>query len=326
MGEEQSQNPDQQGEQPRYDLEQKPEQDEVVQSNAEGEQATEMAEPTSVDQNNGPDTRWDHDKAETMAAALKEDGSFDDVIKQRDAVKQDVNSKEYLDRHTDVESDNLRIAQQEVANLSEHHDDYTQAFRKKTLEEDQEMYDTAVVETHALGEGAIERSRQKVDKVVDEVLSPYQELYDMNPAAFKEMRTEEFMVIAYDLAEISSKLEANERDLKIIEGYNDTIKDAIEGGRLVNGQLIADLSAIIEDCLDIYTPHMTDSAYAQVRKKFNAENANSFDKTPRQIMEGYMRVAGEYTSQFKAKKLADEQRKKEFLDKYKPEASTSDQN
>ncbi len=283
-----------------------------------------VTEPNSVEENGGMDTRWDHDKAETMAAVLKDDGSFDEVIEHRDAVKQKVNSKDYLDRYTEVEKGDLEYSQELASEPADARLPYgsTQADRERQLEKDQNKYDTAVVETHALGERAIEKSRQRVEDKVEEVLSPYQELYDMNPAIFADMPTKEFMVIAKGLAEISDEIEINEDNSNRLEWYNHKLKDAFENKSLVNWGIIDNFRQDI--CRSLGKEN--DDTYDRVLEKFEAEASDSFDKTPRQIMEGYTRVGNEYTSQFEAKKLADQQRKKDFLDKHKPETSDKDQN
>jgi len=269
------------------------------------------------------DTRWDHDKAETMAAVLKDEGTFDNTIEQKDAVEQEVNSKEYLDRHTEAESNDLKFSQEHASEPADARSAYgfTQAERERNLEKDQRRYDTAVVETRALGEGAIEKSRQRVEDKVDQVLSPYQELYDRNQSVFAEMPTAEFMGIAKEFSEISSKIKENEADSKKIEWWSRQIKDAFEKKGIVNWNIIDALEKEIGMSLE-----MDDDTYDEVLKKFEAEVSDSFDKTPRQIMEGYMRVAAEYTAQFEDKKQADKQRKKELLDKYGPEASDQGQN
>ncbi|MFS8120664.1 MAG: hypothetical protein ACMG55_19570, partial [Microcoleus sp.] len=150
MGEEESHNPDQQGEQPRYDLEQKPEQDGVVQSNAEGEQAAEVAEPSSVDQNDDPETRWDHDKAETMAAVLKDDGEFDAHINQRERDKDFYTSEEYIDDSTKDKRD--------MKEFIERGDESTNAQLKKFRGD----YENAVDAAHLNGQRIIEKSRERV--------------------------------------------------------------------------------------------------------------------------------------------------------------------
>lgn len=321
MGEGYSQGPEQQlpaqeqlGEQPRQ--------------YSDGSNTTIEAEPTSdaIEAQDVPagrrdepdtDTRWDHDKAETMAGVLKQDGRFDASIESKDLAEEYVNSNEYVDDNTKRESRELKEAQETASNSSSYEGDYG----KKRLAEAQDDYDSAVAETHVMGQKGIERSRQKVDKVVDEVLSPYQELYDMNPATFGEMPTKEFMVVAKELAEISRKIKDNEAYSNKIEWWNRQIKDAFEKKRIVDWNIIDALEQEIGMGLEI-----DDDAYDEVSKKFEAEVSDSFDKTPRQIMEGYMRVSEEYTSQFAAKMLADEQRKKELLDKYGPEASDQGQN
>ena len=294
----------------------------VNQPQREGEDV-QVTEPTAVEENGGTDTRWDHDKAETMAAVLKADGTFDKQIDSREGVKQEVDSKEYLDHNTEEEGDRLRMMQERASEPMDERSSYstTQAERETYLDEAQKEYNTAVAKTHDLGEEAIERSRQRVENKVDEVLSPYRELYDMNPAAFAEMPTKEFMIVASELAEINGEIENNEDNSKKIEWWNHQIKNAFEEKHIVNYNIIDALEKAISDSLG-----MDDNTYDEMLKKFEAETSDWFDKTPRQIMEGYMRVSGEYTSQFEAKQLADQQRKQDFLDKYKPETSDQDQN
>ena len=295
---------------------------------SDGSNTTIEAEPTSdaIEAQDVPagrrdepdaDTRWDHDKAETMAAVLKEDGTFDDHIEDREKAKDFFSSKEYVDRHTERESRELKEAQATASNSSSYEGDYG----KKRLAEAQDDYDSAVAETHVMGQKGIEKSRKNVDKAVDEVLSPHQELYDQNPAIFAEMPTSEFMGIAEELAKIDLNLRVDKSSAIDLKWYNDRIGTAFEEKSSVNWDLIVSFRQVIADSLG-----MNDEDYDGVIKKFEAEADNSFDKTPRQVMEGYMRVAGEYTSQFEAQRLADEQRRKELLDKYKPETSTTDQN
>lgn len=261
------------------------------------------------------DTRWDHDKAETMAAVLKEDGTFDDVIESKDITEEYVNSKEYVDNNTERESRWLKEAQEIVSHPSPYMDG------EKRLAGAQDAYDTAVAKTQAMGQDSIEKARKIVDKAADEVLSPYQELYDRNPAVFAEMSTKEFMAIAKEFAEASGRIERDKEYSRSLKWFNDEISKAIEQKKSVRWEVIASFSRAITESLDMSPGDWTD-----VRDKFEAEIDERFDKTPRQIMEAYVRIGQEYTSQFEAKKLADEQRSKELLDKYGPETSGQDQN
>jgi len=281
----------------------------------EGEDV-QVTEPNSVEENVGTDTRWDHDKAETMAAVLKMDGTFDKNMKNRSENDQFINSGDYLARDTQLERDNLEKAKKMVPNPDGFGGDYS----KKSLEGAQEDYDNAAAETQAKGQRAIEKNRERVDESVDEVLSPYQELYDRNPSVFAEMPTAEFMGIAKEFSEISSRIEENERDAESLKNSIDKIRIALENKTTVNWDVIVNFSYEIAGGL-----HMSTDEWVEVREKFEAE-CDYFNKPGRQIMEDFIRVGEEYISQFEAKKLADEQRSKELLDKYGPETSTTDQN
>lgn len=260
------------------------------------------------------DTRWDHDKAETMAEVLKQDDTFYDSIESKDLTEEYVNSKEYVDDNTERESRWLKESQEKVSISSPYMDG------EKRLAGAQGAYDTAVAETQAMGQDSIEKARNRVEKVVDEVLSPYQELYDRNPDVFAGMPTAEFMAIVKEFSEISAKIERDEEYSRNLEDYNDKIRTAIEQKKSVNWDVIVNFSREIADSLD-----MSSDEWVEVREKFEVEIDDSFDKTKRQIMEAFVRVGQEYTSQFEAKKLAKQQRSKELLDKYGPRTSNQDQ-
>ena len=275
------------------------------------------------------DTRWDHDKAETMAAVLKEDSvlkkdsesnhsySFDDAVERRDK-QLDVLDKDYVDEMTEGEKTQLRHAHEDQSKIDQ---GYDESQLKRHLAETQEKYDKAVAWALEHKQSIIEGGRRELDVTVDQILSPYQELYDMNPAVFAQMPTSEFMGITNEFLEINIKIKENESDSKKIEWWSGQIKDAFEKRGIVNWNIIDALEKEIGMSLE-----MDDDSYDEMSRKFEAEASDSFDKTPRQIMEGYMRVGEEYTSQFETKKLADEQRKIDFLDEHKPETSNQDQN
>ncbi|MBC7764341.1 hypothetical protein H7Y29_01370 [Microbacteriaceae bacterium] len=285
-----------------------------------------VTEPTSVEENGDTDTRWDKNKATTMAAVLQGDefGNFDTYVKERDALKQSVDSAAFEDDYTQPERQDLHEAGENLADHVANPGRYeaTVGDLEKKLAVKQNNYDRAVVKAGAKGQRFIDVARDRLERTVDQVLSPYQEIYDMNPALFAEMPTKEFMVIAKELAEISDEIEINEDNSNRLEWYNHKLKDAFENKSSVNWGIMDNFRQDICRSLGMEN----DDTYDRVLEKFEAEASDSFDKTPRQIMEGYIRVAGEYTSQFEAKKLADEQRKKDFLDKYKPETSDQDQN
>lgn len=153
------------------------------------------------------------------------------------------------------------------------------------------------------------------EEAADRVLSPYEGLYDYNPAVFAEMPTSKFMAEAQELTRIDADRATYEEGLYKAQKLSAAIDEWIDERRELDPPVVNNL---YRGAIRLGRG-MDNNSFEAFKNEIEAITADTFDKTPRQIL-------GEYRdlTQRQQKRLADEQAKADqarqaLLDKYKPE-------
>jgi len=222
------------------------------------------------------DEEADRAMAETMAAILKEDTDDDHFNRSFDGLLDD--RSRYLD-HT---------------NANSMQDDTAEAREKRE-----------------------EKTKRKLDRLnatVDKKLTPYEELYEMNPDAFANMQASDFMTVAKEFSGTSVTLEYLSSYLGKQQRFEEEMKKMSENEELANPDFVRAHLNNISNALG-----MDDTTDRELHKEFGRVNKDWFDMTPRQIMEGYQNLIEKYSGEIAAKKEEAEKKRTEILDRYKPE-------
>lgn len=155
------------------------------------------------------------------------------------------------------------------------------------------------------------------EKAIDEHLSPYLELYAVNPQKFAEMKTADFIKIVKQIEKTDTEVIRESKKLKEHIDNINILKRHIEAKHEIYFKHINDmvtyvinsLAESVEDIQEIETQFRT------------ITNKDSFDTTPRQRMEQYVQLLESFTSRFEAKVDMKKKERQEFLDQHKATSS-----
>ncbi len=282
----------------------------------------------AADENEG---RWDPGKAATLAAALKEEGSFDRDLEEHEDFKKKASADDYLDSYHPVkgkknEVDYVKSEIQALENL-EHKDEFTEERivrqRQRLDRKESELAATReAVGKHT--EESLRKSSERVAKVADQVLSPFEELYDLNPEAFANMPTSEFMAVAKELKEIDRATREKSEYLAEVEGYVTEVDELIAEGKELTTSAVYEVFNRLAD-IAWGKPDGPDSGYnefceAEEKQYFDPIFEGSFDKTPREKMNGVKAMYQNYASRIKEGRDAARAQREQLIAKYTPKS------
>jgi len=270
------------------------------------EAASEPDEPAPED-----DTRWDHDKAETLATALKDSGIYDERMNQRKERIDYVNSDEFIENNTRKERENLEVAEDRVQNETPgtNRMDYWSGKRDETKNE----LDEAVTGARESGEKSLANQLENINEEFKNELTPYEELYDLNSDHFANMPTGEFMKIAEQYRGIGTELSNKEyyRDNSIKADEN--IKEIYARKESVNWRGAQEVADSMSGALSANS-----ELHKEIRDKYMATIEDDFDKSPRQIMDAILDLDKEYLAQVNASIASTQKEKEDFLNQFRP--------
>jgi len=290
-------------------------------------------------------TRWDEDKARTVGMAAKEsdkipegregysyhvldERAFDNekLNKERKRNESQANIDDLMDsNHRDL-VDELKWAKDAIERLETDGKDVPEEFRKR-LKEAQEAYDAAEPGMREFAGTFTEGWERGREEAIERITSPFEELYEMNPELFAKMPTAEFIEVRKGLTSIEEDLTDTAYGLELLAKETDKLNNAIEAKKSLKWE-----ASYEEDSLETVIRAATNAgnilggqgAYKEIQEKYAAEYSNDhFDKTPRQITEGYQRLTNEYIDQLRAKLAETEQAKQEFMAKYSKNSEPS---
>jgi hypothetical protein len=217
---------------------------------AEAEETTQLDSVDHDEDNPDESKLWDHDKTETISAAIRTDGVDNDDFKV--AIRDRDREKQSSDRRF---SENARMGIFQKG-----------AEERRTAER--------------------EGIKRKAQDRIDSITAPYEDLYDTNPDAFANMPTKEFIEVAQPLAEAAREVEFYKDGLSDLEFYKDKIGKGLDSRQPVDYGFMRDcvsaatvflplpkeqtserLKDIFEESFD-KTPRQTMQAYQDLVNKY----------------------------------------------------------
>jgi hypothetical protein len=252
------------------------------------------------------DKSWDPVKAETMASVLKEEGSFDHVIEDHELAKHRVEQGGPPNRPRLKDIESLVDAQEDV-----------NRFAGPPPEKQARALEKAEATLRGVDEANanyLSDSAENIETTVGTVLSPFEELYDTNPTLFAKMPTEEFMEIAKNLNHISREADSLGVLVDRMQSFETKIAKGLEKAQPLSGD---DREVLIATVANGTGMSQDKKNMAELGDKFDAAALPSFEKSPRQVLESYKALVGEYQAQIKARKAEADEKRQAFLDKYK---------
>lgn len=333
----------------------------------EGIGETAVGSATQVSVAEAPnDTRWDLAKSQTVGMAAKEeDRNYrlqyepDDArafnnerlkyarekarklnIGDEDAVAYAVKNSSPVYK---LDYEELQKLKSEIADLQTGGEEVPELLSKR-LEVLQRRYDEQAEYLRGLENRMLRAGERQRDEAIDQVIKPFEELYDLNPELFAKMPVPEFIEANRELREIEQDLVRLETGQKrIIEGAEE-IKSKIENRELIEwpieepGGPVFDIYRSIPDELrgviygadTVLSPQYVyngkihgeqrgrlDNKLLEVLNKYEAvPQGDSFDRSPHQIMEAYLELTNDYIDQARALFADAKKRKQDFMSKY----------
>lgn len=291
---------------------------------------------TNTEPTEGDDGRWDHQKAETLAAVVKEDGGFDEMIEAQEAQNDRLPSVDTA-RTTDDrgglydEVENLRFHAERDENLKER----LKGERLKPQSDREEYFQEAIEENQgqlraaeqALEEGRnkkIQEGHERIKKEVDRTLSPFEELYDTNPDRFASMPTSEFMALGRELSGIDKQFEEmNPWFDKFVRGAQ-TIDKCIEAKQRFPLGFVEDhfgnLGGVMEDAGLLGKDEEQQTTYDELEREYDSIFEGSFDKTPREQANALKAMTDKYIAKIQEKRDAMKAQRDELIGRYAPDS------
>lgn len=255
---------------------------------------------------------WDHDKASTMAGVLQDEGTFTEAMDKRQAAKDDYNSSDYVGSRVTLEQadvddavDSLKAAilDRDVLQDSAKGDKIVEDAADE-LDRDFAALEQAQEAARQEAPAILERLKAKNDREIMNVLSPYEELYDTNPDKFATMPTAEFMELGKALIEAARDASEAEYGIERIQHY----AGLIQGG--INGKIMTDqptLNALIFEAMSIGADR--DALEGAIK----IPDEDRFDKSPHEIMEGYLELLNGYKQKLEEKLTAARNKRQTLL-------------
>jgi len=270
---------------------------------------------------------WDHQKAKTLAAVAKVEGTLDaqserhqelklslpdpDNVFERDRrmlhpwagkYRQSIERNDWaIQQLKDFipTSDNPE-AERELLEIKYEHSAQELQISRETLEQ--------------VRAREIEKSRERIEQDVDTVLSPFEELYNANPERFANMPTSEFMEIGQELVKIKMRIARMESGARRQQFYEENIDQYFESKTLVPAYNVEQMT---RDYMHLLA--LNDEAKKSTIAGVEAIYEDFFDKSPHQMMDSIKEKAAEFTAKFQEERDAAQAELDEFLAKQKTE-------
>lgn len=281
-----------------------------------------LGEVATQDDGETPEGVWDHQKAETMAAALQDkpkkfvrdaDGEIVRHENRRAVLVDAENGASLMDKSRydtvedyegDVLGDIVEPAKKQLV------DDRVVALRAIANDENADPYDRR----HAQHD--LDAFSEVANKKIENGLAPLSALYDLNPNKFADMPTRDFMELAKDYQEAVSLVEHNSARLAVFKETVERYEGMLNEGRgepTDPDTLAAKIANLFHeflnktvqsyakehdwpaDNLDSSIPYLNFHEAARFfSKELQTTLKGSFDKTPRQIIEEQLVVLKRY--------------------------------
>jgi hypothetical protein len=267
-------------------------------------------------------TQWDYDKASTVGIAAHNraqqealvNGGYDSFARNENVIK----VQEKLDRPDGLDGESGVI--EASKNLALREDRLTQAADKNTalrfrhlVELGREDLEEAKASAREQAIRFIERARQERESNTEALQRPFEKLYDLHPEEFVKMPTTEFMALADEYSGLRYRLAEAQKRLPTIEEYATFLDNCLETKDVPGWALVSEMTDFVSNAANV--------PYKEVVNKFDAEAEDSFDKTPRQVIEGYKRIVDEYLETAKTRLAEAELAHQVFLSKYQKKAT-----
>ncbi len=271
------------------------------------------------------DGRWDHDKAEAMAAVLTE--SDEDQGSKGLSIKEKFidNPKETLLENVHSLSSHelyqaglaLKQAQRtsDEAHSRANTDEYFKKESDSRLEDAQERFDTITENNPEVN--------AEVQKLVMASLDTAEELYGINPEKFANMPTKDFMELVKALKQKNQHVKLDEVfSGEVNRGYYKQKKYELESmltdRRPMDVGSIKDLALSLDGIHFDYEEDWSDE-HKEKGAKYREIIDSLFDKSPKQVIEELVAIAGKHASEADRRRQVAIEDRQAFLDQFKPE-------
>jgi len=305
------------------------------------------------------DTQWDIDKARTVGMAAKasdmlhgEDRLVNEPLEdlpldlrafnnrslnyRREEARELNESPEAVERELRERGvgGTLQWTKEQIEKLQAEGEEIPEDLSQQ-LKEAQSAYDEDAARVRRNTDLYVEGMEEARERVIDKIISPFEELYDLNPDLFAKMPTPEFIEVYKEQRDIDEKIGRREKCLEELVEAEAVLKAKLDNSELIvwdekdpdkpqdiYHSIPKDLRNIIYGASDGIREDHTDSKIVEVLRKYESEfRDNNFGKSPQQIMEGYVRLTNEFIGQIRSLLAKTESRKQEFIAKY---AKTTD--
>jgi hypothetical protein len=286
-------------------------------------------EPVHLATINHDDKKWDVKKAETLAPIVHEE--FEPELEEV-GYRQAQREKDKID--PDFEDEETKEAHK-TWDLWERHDPYNYGGNiSRDIERNsvnQMRYNTEKHEQTDRIDGKVKEAITEVDRNLNGVISPFEELYDTNPNKFANMPTHEFVEIGREYRDISDaykfklalKTEMGSGWRFGTDEHYQDVAEAIEKREPVSFKAMMSLARHYSEGLSI-TEHpedeQDDSTFLSMVQEIGSVMDGSAEKTKSEMMDEFMKIAEGWKNQFDDQVENAAWRAEDFLDKHRSEA------
>ena len=151
---------------------------------------------------------------------------------------------------------------------------------------------------------------ETVEASIQETIGVLERLYDINPSVFAGMPTAEFVAIGKEFRIVDGKLQ----DATLAQGWIGWQKEILEQGLKRRHMPPREQINVLASSIASELGHEN---LTSLQEKFEAVDADWFDRTPRQITEGYIAAINECLTEAEENKRQAEQAWQNFVGKYK---------
>lgn len=304
----------------------------VIDGNTEGVHLDLEASTESAEGDNGG--RWDHQKAETLAAVVKEDGSFDESVEAQETYNDQlptVDTARTTDDNNGLydEVQNLRFLAEKDEGLKSSLEDAkskAQPEREKDLqgmiEENEGELRVAEQALEEARNKKIQEGHERIKKEVDRTLSPFEELYDTNPDRFASMPTSEFMALGRELSGIDEWFEELNPEFNDLVRGAQTIDKCIEAKQSFPSNFVdkhfTDLASALE--MAGLAGKDKEIGHDELEREYDSIFEGWFDKTPRERANALKAMTDKYITMVREKRDAMKAQRNELIGRYAPDS------
>lgn len=285
-----------------------------------GEDGPESEEPQHLgtvnhDEDGG---RWDKQKAETMAGVLQEEdeligndypnmAELGNVVEQENAVRKDPDYEAPFTKNARIEFERREV---DSGNWTE-----------KGIEAAKAGYEDA--KTHQLDD--LKTFHQEMAKEYTEgsdiTLSPYEELYDLNPDKFANMPTSEFMKTAKEFSRTTNYIKWVSSNKDELDKVLSVFKNSLEKGEDMISIRYKDAMLYSQERLvKVLNPEYEERQ--TMHERLVGIMDGEFDKTPRQIVEAKADFLKEYMEKVNSRIVRLQKSRQDILDAAKQTSSS----